>query len=273
MDSARKVLTTVIIAAAMTIGVAAPAAAAVGTLTVTAPTAPIAFNATFSMNINYANNGTAPIVDPDIALYVMAKNGAGVAQPLAPADVTITAPSIPVYKWDTGAGTQVGVKFFPDSHANLAPGWNINYIFTVGVQMPPGTASLGLSARVWKSSNSATVYATWAGQVTVTPSPTPPAPTTTSPTPRPRPSSPAPPTASPTPSAETSVAPSEPAPSESAIAAEPTFTEPIVTLPATSSSLSVWVWLAAFLIAAALATLVWVIFRWRQGDDGEPAEG
>ncbi|WP_020524316.1 hypothetical protein [Catelliglobosispora koreensis] len=270
MDSARKVLTAVIIAGAMIIGVAAPAAAAAGTLTVTAPTAPIAFNATFSMNINYANNGATTIVDPDIALYIMAKNGAGVAQPLAPANVTITAPSIPVYKWDTGAGTQVGVKFFPDSHANLAPGWNINYVFSVGVQMPPGTASLGLSARVWKSSNSATVYATWAGQVTVTPSP---APTTASPTPRPRPSTPAPPTASPTPSAETSVTPSEPAPSEPVITAEPTFTEPIVTLPATSSSLSMWVWLAAFLIAVAMAMLVWVIFRWRQDDDGEPAEG
>src|SRR5688572_19167194 len=106
---------------------AGPAAAAVGTLTVTVPGAPIAFNASFSMTINFANNTAAAIEDPDIAWYVMARNSGGTALPLPPEAVTVTAPGIPMYKWNTGGGNQVGVKFYPDLHNNLAPGWNSNY--------------------------------------------------------------------------------------------------------------------------------------------------
>ena len=183
---------------------AAPAAAATGTLEVTAPTAPIAFNASFSMAIKFTNAGATAIEDPDIALYIMARNSGGVAQPLVPENVTVSATSIPVQKWNTGAGTQVGVKFYPDLHVDLAPGWNSNYTFTVAVAMPPGTASLALGVRAWKSTSAATVYDTKSLQVTVNP---PPAPAPSTPAPLPAASSAAPATASPTP-AEPSPSPS-----------------------------------------------------------------
>ncbi|GIH05664.1 hypothetical protein Rhe02_37310 [Rhizocola hellebori] len=249
---------------------AAPAAAEVGALNVTAPTAPIAFNASFSMTINYANNGAAAIEDPDIALYLMAKNTGGVAQPLLPEHVTITAPSTPVQKWNTGAGTQVGVKFWPDLHTNLAPGWNSNYTFTVGVAMPPGTATLALGVRVWKSSAPATVYATWTGQVTVNPPlPPPPPPVTSSPTPRPQPSSAAPATSSPTPAQPSPT----PAASQTAAAETPAPAASIVTVaaPGSGGGIGWWVWLGLLMIAGSGGVLVWLVFRWRQGD-AEPGE-
>ena len=72
---------------------------------------------------NFANNGAAKIEDPDIALYVMARNAGACAQPLAPEAVTVTARAS---RWTSehGCRQSVGVKFYPDLHSNLAPGWN-----------------------------------------------------------------------------------------------------------------------------------------------------
>ncbi len=247
---------------------AAPASAAeAGVLNVLVPSAPIAFNGSFSMTINFANNGTTAIVDPDIALYIQARNSGGAVQPLLPDHVTITAPSIPIYKWNTGSGTQVGVKFFPDVHSNLAPGWNSNYIFTVAVAMPAGTTSLALGVRAWKSSNPSDVYRTWNGQVAVNPlpPPPPPAPPTSSPTPRPRPSSAAPTSAVPAPTETASPLPS-PEATGSPIAFPVISAEPqsIVTLPVSSSGPSWGLLIGGIMVAISLGILLWLVLRWRQ---------
>jgi hypothetical protein len=235
---------------------AAPAAAAVGKLTMLLPANPIRFNGSFTMTIDFANTETATIEDPDIALYLQAKNSGGTAQPLLPENVTITSPGIPVQKWNTGAGTQVGVKFFPDLHDNLAPGAHSTYIFTVGVAMPPGTASLVLVARAWKSGSPELIYDQKQGQVTVNAPTATPSPATSSPAPRPSDST-APSTASATP-----VEPS-PTPTES----ESPSAEPIdaVAVGAPSSTgLAWWIWLALFMIAASAGMLMWLVLRWRQ---------
>jgi hypothetical protein len=167
-----------------------------------------------------------------------------------------------VQKWNTGTGTQVGVKFFPDLHDNLAPGANSTYIFTVGVAMPPGTASLALVARAWKSSSPALIYDQKQSQLMVNAPTATPSAATSSPAPRPSVSS-APPTTSPTPAEPT------PTPTES----EPTSAEPIDAVAVgspSSTGLAWWIWLALFMIASSAGVLVWLVLRWRQ--DREPLE-
>ena len=124
-----------------------------------------------------------------------------------------------------------------------------------------GTASLALGVRAWKSTSSATVYATWSRQLAVNP---PPALATSSPTPTPapRPSSPAPAASSPAP-VESSTAP---VPTENVVSADPTLEEQIVTVvvPVSGSPvLSPWMWLGVLMVVAAVAMLIWTVWRWR----------